>query len=379
MSGCLSFVSENDDQSRGGATVGSGFSTDGFGSDATAPMVRYDAMNTGATSTAVGPQTPPTQQWVTDQTLGSPIRPTILGENIFTNSINGVCAFTIDGERRWAYDTNRSDLNPAPVSVVRDRVYATRTTAVFALDAKTGAERWIFTPPVATNRCTAPAVTGDTVYVVGQHPDQAATLWAIATLDGSVRWQVKLGGETASPPVIAGEQVYCVTTGGGLYAVDTTTETISWQRSITPTVGPPAASTDGVFVATTNGIIVYNHDGTQRWRTPEMTAPSGLHDGLVLNETMLYTVGSENDSIVALATDTGDEQWEASLSGDVRSPVVAADTLYGQDTTGEIHALSPMNGSRKWTTRLDLRSMTGITVANSGLVVGADDQLLRYE
>lgn len=379
VAGCISLVNDDSDGSRGGTTEEDGFSSREFGADATAPMVRYDAANTGATPDVMSPSTSLTEQWATERTLGSPTRPTALGEMVFSNSINGICGFTTDGERRWAYDTNRAELNPAPVAVVRDRIYATRAGAVFALDAKIGDEWWVFTPPIETNRLTTPAAAGDTVYVVGQHPSQSPTVWALATLDGSVRWRVELGGETAGPPVVTDGRLYCVTTNDGLYAVDTAEEGVAWQQSLTPTVGPPAATADGVFVGTRDGIVCYDSDGSRRWRVPATTALTRPHDGPVLDETRLYTAGPEGDSIVALEAETGKKQWRTSLSGEPRSPVPAADSVYVQDSIGSIRALARTDGSTEWSTRLALRSMTGVTIADDSVFVGADEQLLRYD
>jgi outer membrane protein assembly factor BamB len=378
VAGCLSFEND-DDQSPGGTAAGDGFSNGEFGSDAVAPMVRYDAANAGAAAASTGPSASPTERWVSDRTLGSPARPTALGETVFTNAINGLCGFTTDGERRWTYDPSTSELNPAPVAVVGDRLYATRSTAVFALDARTGGERWVVSPPVETNRLTAPAVAEDTVYVVGQHPEQPSTLWALSTLDGSVRWRVTLGGETAGPPVVTDGRAYCVTTNGGLSAIDTTEQAVTWQQSLEPAVGPPAATADGVYVGTRAGVVCYDTDGSQRWRAPDTTALDSPHDGPVLDDATLYAGGPGGESLVALAADTGEERWRASLSGDPRSPVVTEGSLYVQDSTGEIAAVSRTDGSVAWSTRLSLRSMTGVTAADDGLYVGADERLLRYD
>ena len=378
LAGCTSFL-RDDDQSRGGTVTGDGFSNSEFGSDATARMVRYDAANTGTAAGSSGPSASPDEQWATERTLGSPARPTVLGETVFTNAVNGLSGVTADGERRWAYDPRESELNPAPVTVVRDRLYATRSSAVFALDARTGEERWVVAPPVETNRLTAPAVADDTVYVVGQHPERPQTLWALATVDGSVRWRVALGGESAGPPVLADGRAYCVTTDGGLYAIATGEEAVAWQESLDPAVGPPAATADGVFAGTRTGVVCYDADGAERWRAPDTTAFDSPHDGPVLDDATVYAAGPDGASLVALATDTGEERWRASLSGAPRSPVPATDALYVQDSTGRLAARSRADGSADWSTRLALRSMTGLTVGDDGLFVGADERLLRYD
>jgi outer membrane protein assembly factor BamB len=378
LAGCTSFL-RDDDEPPDGSVTGDGFSNREFESDASAPMVRYDAANAGAAAVSNGPSGSPTERWASERTLGSPARPTALGETVFTNAINGVSGFTADGERRWAYDPSGSDLNPAPVAVVRDRLYATRSAAVVALDARTGAERWVVEPPVATHRLTAPAVADDTVYVVGQHPERAPTLWAFSTLDGSVRWRVALGGESAGPPVLLDGRAYCVTTKGGLYAVATDEEAVTWEQPLEPAVGPAAVSADGVFVGTRTGVVCYDADGTERWRAPDSTALDSPHDGPVLDGETVYASGPGGESLVALAVDTGEEQWRASLSGDPRSPVVTDDALYVQDSTGELAMRSRTDGAVDWSTRVALRSMTGITAADDGLFVGADDRLLRYD
>jgi outer membrane protein assembly factor BamB len=378
LAGCTSFLRDGDG-SPDGSVTGDGFSNREFGSEGTAPMVRYDAANAGAAAVSTGPSRSPTERWASERTLGSPTRPTALGDTVFTNAVNGISGFTADGERRWAYDPSGSELNPAPVAVVRDRLYATRSTAVLALDARTGAERWVVETPVETNRLTAPAVADDTVYVVGQHPERPPTLWALATLDGSVRWRVALGGESAGPPVLADGRAYCVTTNGGLYAVAMDEEAVAWERSLEPAVGPPAARADGVFVGARAGVVCYDADGTERWRAPDGTALDSPHDGPVLDGETVYAGGPGGESLVALAVDTGEERWRASLSGDPRSPVVTDDALYVQDSTGDIAALSRTDGAVDWSTRVVLRSTTGITVADDGLFVGADDRLLRYD
>ena len=379
VAGCTSFLrSDRDDQSPSGSATGDGFSNREFGSEATARMVRYDAANAGAAAMSTGPSGSPTERWTSERTLGSPTRPTAVAGTVFTNAVNGLSGFTADGERRWAYDPNGSELNPAPVAVVRDRLYATRSTAVFALDARTGEERWVAEPPVETDRLTAPAVADDTVYVVGQHPERPQTLWALATVDGSVRWRVALGGESAGAPVVADDRAYCVTTDGGLYAIATSEEAVAWQQSLEPAVGPPAATADGVFAGTRTGVVCYDADGTERWRARDTTAFDSPHDGPVLDDATVYAAGADGESLVALATDTGEERWRASLDGDPRSPVLTTDALYVQDSTGRIAARSRADGSVDWSTRLALRSMTGLTVGDGGLFVGADDRLLRY-
>lgn len=133
------------------------------------------------------------------------------------------------------------------------------------------------------------------------------------------------------------------------------------------------------FVGTIEGAACYNPDGSLRWQAPETIALAHPHDGPVLDGTTLYTAGPGGESIVALAVETGNERWRRPLSGEPRSPVSASGSVYVQDATGELEALARSDGSVEWATRLSLRSMTGVTVADGSLLVGADKQLPQYD
>lgn len=380
VSGCLSLVNGSDGQPQNGTTEGSGFATEEFGTDVTAPMVRYDELNTGAMPEASGPTAPLTERWATEHSLGSIVRPTVLGKMVFIHGINGVSGLTIGGERRWVFEVTDSEFDPAPLAVVRDRVYATRTVALYALDAKTGDRRWGFTPPIETNRLTAPAIDGDTVYVVGQHPEQSPTLWALANADGAVRWRAELGGDTAGPPVVTDDRLYCATTESGLYTVDTSDEAVSWQRSLKTAPGPPAATAEGVVASTRESVVCYNRDGSRRWRTSEATGSDLFrYDGPVVDNTVVYTASSDGEAITALDIETGDERWRTTLFGDFRSPIPAAESVYVMDSAGGVRTVGRNDGAVGWAEKPNLNADTGLTIGNGSLFVGADDRLLRYD
>jgi outer membrane protein assembly factor BamB len=372
--GCLSLVEESGEVP-GGETDGPGFSGLEFAADETAAMVRYDGANTCASSVTVGPAGEPTAAWRADDTLGSPARPTVLSGAVFTHGINGICGFTADGDRRWAYDPTNSELNPGPLAVVRDRVFASRGTALFALDAKTGGERWVADLPAETNRLTPPAVDGDTVYVGGQHPGRPPTLWAVSRSDGSVRWQLPLGGEWLSAPVIGEDRIYAVATAGGLFAVDTDAEAVAWDRSVDAPVGVPAVRDGAVVAETDDGVVCYDADGSRRWASTAAGALEGPHDGPVVADGTVYAGDRSSDALVALHLATGDEQWRVDLRGTPRSPVVTDETVYAHDTAGGVRAVRPDDGATAWSTR----SATGIVVGDGAVFVGADDKLVRYD
>jgi outer membrane protein assembly factor BamB len=378
LGGCSSVLTDEETSSRGGETEGEGFDDREFGGHPPAAMVRHDMANTGATLSATGPTAAPEETWSTAQTLGTPSRPTTLNNILYLNGTNGLCGFTADGKRRWAYRTNRSELNPAPPTVVEDRVFAARAGALFAVDAKTGTGRWVFTPPRVTFRLTAPAVVGDTVYTIGQHPESPPILWAVARPDGSVRWQAELGGETASPVTAADGVVYGVTTNGGLYVVDTGSEAVAWTRSISPVVGAPVVGPTGVYAATGETVVAYRLDGTRRWETTDVTAAGGAHAVVVVHDGTVYATGDDEEELVALAADTGKERWRVSMRYETSAPIVTDEALYVRDGGGVARAIRPADGTERWSAPIDLRGGNGFGVIDGGLVVGGDRRLVRY-
>lgn len=383
VGGCLSLDNDSNGQAKDGTTSGSGFSADEFGSDATAPMVQYNELNNSALPEASGPTPPLTEKWATEHSLGSIARPTVLGKMIFINGISGVSGFTTRGEQRWAFEVDNFEFGyePRPLSVAQDRVYATRAVALYALDAKTGDQRWAFTPPTEIDRLTAPAVNGDTVYVVGQPSEQPPTLWALATTDGTVRWQEELDGDWAGPPVVTGDRLYCTTSKSGLYAVNTSNETVSWQRSLNTSPGPPAATAEGVVAPTREGVVCYNRDGSRRWRSTEATGSSLFFDeGPVIKNTTVYAAaGSDDDSFIALGIESGDKQWRTTLPYMSRLPIPTTDSLYFVNSGGQIRIVGRNSGSVELSENLDLSEASKLVISDGSLFIGADGRLLRYD
>ncbi|HEY7036203.1 MAG TPA: PQQ-binding-like beta-propeller repeat protein, partial [Thermomicrobiales bacterium] len=85
--------------------------------------------------------------------------------------------------------------------------------AVYALDAATGQLRWRFATG-APNLGNGPALVGDTLYVAGED----GNLYALDASSGELRWQVTVG-ESAIAPVITGGMVYFETVNGSLVAL----------------------------------------------------------------------------------------------------------------------------------------------------------------
>lgn len=80
---------------------------------------------------------------------------------------------------------------------------ATKSEKFYALDAKTGKEKW--SAPVEKGTLSAAAVAEGSVFLI----DLAGNLRALSAADGAERWKTKTGREIISDPIVVEGVVYC--------------------------------------------------------------------------------------------------------------------------------------------------------------------------
>jgi outer membrane protein assembly factor BamB len=122
--------------------------------------------------------------------------------------------------------------------------------SVYALDARTGQQRWRY--PTGGEVWSAPAVAAGTVYVGSSDNN----LYALDAATGKVRWQYTAGNRIRSAPALLGNVIYVgsddhyvhavdVTTGAGLRKYPTTGEVI----------GSPVIANGKLFVSSMDGYL----------------------------------------------------------------------------------------------------------------------------
>jgi outer membrane protein assembly factor BamB len=240
----------------------------------------------------------------------------------------------------------------------RDRTENDTSGAVFALDQRTGRERWRFLGPA---RFGPLALGPDAVYVPSDHG-----LYALDQRTGRKRWQARFTPDAGETPVIAGNNVVFagaeITSGKtGVFALDATSGALHWRVDLPAAPGAHAgvAVANGtVFVTwwdTTNDasaqgtptLRAYALDtGRERWvflagddapskgtvGTGSMTAPVVAGDAVVFGVAVrAATEGatSRADGLYAIDTKTGALRWHGSPATPIRSaPVVLDGTIY---------------------------------------------------
>lgn len=184
----------------------------------------------------------------------------------------------------------------------------------------------------------------------------AGKLVGLNRATGTKRWQSELGQATDAPPAITDDTAYVsVWSGGdlscrGIAAVDVTDGAKRWHSIVDLDVSVPPTVSDGVVYA--GGSINNDHlvaldaeTGEERWRTrPGIYAtPPAVSDGTV------YVGGDESPALFALDAEDGALQWffQGQRGGQI-APTVVGDTVYIVAGNGSLHALAADTGDPVW-------------------------------
>ena len=353
--------------------------------------------------------------------------PIVLDGVVYAQDLqSNVYAIELDGGRMlWKRAYEESDIGPNGVNVADGVVFGATQTHAFALDAKTGRERWSV---MLANRPgdaidMAPGIADGTVYVSTAVSGAGAvgTLWALDVDTGRPRWRweqipadlwgradVNSGGGLWHPPAFDENGQLYVSTGNPLpfpgtaghpwgssrpgdnrwtnsiVKLDATTGRVLWGRQVLPhdvydwdLEGPVILDkVGGRLLALTAGKmgVVYAFDaasGALRWRRPV-----GLHNGHDRDNLIAMRGG------VPLSRPTrilpgwwgGVETQMASDGQTLYVPVNNLPTVYQSGTeltpsdpergTGEVVALDIASGRVRWDRRLPSTPYGAATISN---------------
>ena len=229
----------------------------------------------------------------------------------------------------------------APPVIQQDTVYVavyvapkhlgnTPTSALLALDARSGAIRWRYESRDVI--VGSPTVNGDTIWATASSwttppRDSSRSLLALSAHDGTLLWRVPLADIPSSSPVLAQGILYVGSWLGALYALRADTGATVWvyhtanSSSINPSV------LDGVvYVRADDGTLFALNaaDGQSLWRRSSSTAHGGWGESLAQDRTIY--AGAPDGLLYALDARTGATLRAYRL--DDQPPITEADTSF---------------------------------------------------
>ncbi len=304
----------------------------------------------------------------------------------------------------------------------------------YALDARTGQERWRFR--TAGGIFSSAAIAAGAAYFASRD----GYLYALDVGTGKQRWKFPLGKDLGeghywdfylSSPIVAGQNLYIGSGDGNVYALDARSGKTRWKFAAGARVrATPALSADTLIVATMSGVVyaLNAKDGTQRWKfatkgatnkfedkgndTTSIAASPSVGDGVVTvgsRDGFIYGInladgsqlwqtthdgsswilstaiengtayiGSGSAAIVQAADlKTGTEKWRFKTRGAVFSSLtIAGDVLYFGDFGGSIHALDKTSGAHLWSYSLGERIFGTPVVADGIVYCGSDNGVM---
>ncbi|HKG91199.1 MAG TPA: PQQ-binding-like beta-propeller repeat protein [Gemmatimonadaceae bacterium] len=224
---------------------------------------------------------------------------------------------------------------------------------LYAVDARTGRERWRFA--AGARIYDSPAVAGGAVFVGSQR----GVVYAVDLASGRERWRYAVAGASdsssrfgfdrttlQSSPTVAGDAVYIGARDGVLYALDRATGELRWRNDhkMSWVNSTPAVDGGMVYAGSSDARFVQGVDaatGQERWRSP---ATGIVWASPAVDDARVY-VGDGAGVMFAFDKATGKEAWRYRVGGALfSSPALHEGRLYFGSDDGGVYAVNAARG-----------------------------------
>ena len=302
---------------------------------------------------------------------------------------------------------------------------------MFAVDARTGKERWRF--EIIEQQVTTPVVAGDTLYFGSEGTSEvgpSGSIYALRLADGTLKWELPLPGGyvmdapaiskgvlyftqravseqgtsyfraldmatgeekwkfpankgilQAPPPIVSGNKVYFLSDNFGadrLYALDASTGKLVWDYTV-------ADRNDTETVPPTPGITNIPPYPTHYFPTqPGISTLAVIKDGVVCFGANILDDESNADSeavphLIALDAGTGREKWRLNLDNELSGglAIQGGFVYFGTQATGmgsppnALYSVNASTGSVQW--KLEIEDAPNTPIVYNGALIYADN------
>jgi outer membrane protein assembly factor BamB len=287
--------------------------------------------------------------------------PPVIGYGKLYIANNPGVLFAVDartGRERWRYDSGRcTAASPAVAKGTVYQVFLNRPPCnaegssldgeVVALYARGGHVRWRRTIGPSE---TSPLVAHGLVYV----GDWRGYVYALDARTGRTRWRFATSGKVKGGVAVSGRRLYVGSYDGHVYALDARTGREIWRASAQPRLGPtgtfyatPAVAYGRVYIGSTDR-KVYSYGATTgklRW---SYTTGGYVYSSPAVWRLRVY-IGSHDGNLYCFDAATGDVRWRFRANGPTSgSPTVIDGVVYFASLRNRTYGLNARTGKLLW-------------------------------
>jgi outer membrane protein assembly factor BamB len=277
---------------------------------------------------------------------------------------------------KWVYNTQRPWAWGSPI-LVDGTAYIATWDDLYALDADSGAVRWIHNSCCENLLSSNPAVANGILYV-GLFD---TGLLALDATTGAALWHYPPLARVFSSPAVASGIVYFDDaeddTGDGVFALDAMTGKPLWFSPTYSSFSSPAVANGVVYVGTddTNLYALDAATGVKLWT---YTTGSVVRSSPAVANGAVY-FGSDDNNVYALNASTGAKLWSYATAGYVESsPAVANGVVYVSSDDGNLYALNAYTGGLLWRYASAAYAVGDPTIANGVVYFGSSSPNAIY-
>lgn len=301
---------------------------------------------------------------------------------LFGSTNHNFYAIDLKGRQTWKYTTFSRIKGDANVDRETRTVYfGSYDKHLYALDAISRGERWIFPPQSADDRETAADQGGTPPAPPAE--DAAEGGEAAPVIDRS-QWPAD-AFSYAQPTLTSNGLVVIGNLDGHLYALDKKTGALAWRwgaqgatarRGITSTV----FEHEGVLYFGANDGKVHAIKLSDQSDVWTFETGGEVNSSPVIDATGTLYVGSLDHKLYALDAKTGQKKWEMTAQG----PIVSRPALYQDklvligagEGDGHVYAVNTANGEVYWKYKTDDKIEADVLVDGDRFYVASGDKHL---
>jgi outer membrane protein assembly factor BamB len=263
-----------------------------------------------------------------------------------------------------------SALLPAPASAAGvmddERVYIPlQSGQIVALNRETGVTTW----SIDLKSAWVPAISGGVLYAATTNE-----LIALQAVSGEPLWRVSLDGELMIAPALQGTSIVLLLKPDQLRALRLSDGTESWKHVISAPSDSPTMAGDaaGVVVASGNRVSRFaSSDGRLVWER-EL---GGVLNWPAISGDRIF-VGSTDNYLYALDTNTGRLLWRYGAGGDVVGATADDRLVYFASLDNLLRALRRGNGNQVWKRDLATRTIAPPSTLGGIVLVSGNNPAL---